>query len=90
MGEGSDDGLLVLKQTGSTQAYYLNGKMVRKGARLQVLDNQGNWVSGRFEGQPLSNNPPTLLCQLPSPADPNTTIMSIINLDSNSTLRWAE
>lgn len=89
MAEGKDDGLLVLKQTGSSQAYYLNDKMVRKGAKLDVLGETGDWIPGRFEGQPLSNKPPTLLCNIVNPTDPETSIMRIFELNSQSVLRWS-
>ncbi len=90
MGEDTDKGRLVLKQMGTGDGYYLDGKMIRKGAQVEVQDPELGWLSGRFDGNPSSGVAPTLLCNLVNPEDDETSMMRIIDLGSQSILRWPE
>jgi hypothetical protein len=79
---------LALKQTGSRRSYFLDGRMVSKGMTLEVSDGLGGWLSGRFDGAPLSNKPPTLLCSRENSEVPGTHILDIFPLSGDARLRW--
>ena len=79
---------LYQKQTGSRRAYFLDGRMVRKGAQLEMYNGMGGWISGRFEGNAESNVPPTLLCSSVNPHDEMTAVMTVIRITADARVRW--
>ena len=81
-------GRLIVKGGGDRAAYYLDGRKVRKGARLDVSDGVGGWISGRFEGTPLNGKLPTLAFTAPTDPDSLTFILRLITLGNDSLLRW--
>lgn len=90
MSVDEERGRLVVKGVGDRAAYYLDGKKVRKGARLEVSDGLGGWISGRFEGTPLNGKPPTLAFTAPSDLDSLTFTLRLIALGNDSRLRWSK
>jgi hypothetical protein len=88
MGEPYPTDRLAVKQVGSRRAYYLDGRMVSKGSTLLIADGVGDWISGRFEGAPLSDKPPTLLCARENPDVPGTQLLDIITIAGDAKLRW--
>ena len=83
-------GHLVLKQVGSRESFFLDGRMVRKGATLEISNGVGGWIKGRFEWSPLSTKPPTLLCAQISAHDPSTQILNVVEISGDAYLRWPQ
>jgi hypothetical protein len=87
MNDVEQKGQLVLRKTGSRLAYFLDGRMVRKGDYLELADGVGGWIRGRFHWEPLKGESPTLLCPMLNPHDADSTLLNILTLGGDALLR---
>lgn len=70
--------------------FYLNGRIVPDGGRLDLLEDGDTWVSGRFNMPKKPGDRPTLFCAGSLPERRNTATVRFVRLGPESALRWSE
>ena len=70
--------------------YYLQGRQLAAGDRLDVLDKDGDWVSGRYNDPKSPGAAPTLFCTTAIPGKRGTSTARFIRLGPDATVRWTQ
>ena len=70
--------------------YYLHGRQLSPGDRLDVLDKDGAWISGRFNDPKSPGAAPTLFCTTAVPGKRGTSTVRFIRLGPDAKVRWTQ